>query len=338
MEPWRKVRMVRLASAAVVAACASPGERAEDISRLTPATYVFTCAGDYRFSARVTADSVHLGRSEGDVSLPQVEAASGARYTAGGVTFWSKGMAAALETPAGSHRDCTGVLAETPWAVARLLGNDFRAVGQEPGWMVEIDEGRGMHVIADYGEVDFQTPAPSTRRSDDGTIVHTARTSDHAVTITITDVECQDVMSGEEFPVSVTLELDGREYRGCGRTLDGTGESMLTAFLWTLSEIGGEPAGVEGIRAPELQFDDGEMRVSGFTGCNRLAGAFELRGDRLSLSEPLMTTRMACADPRGGELERRFVELLARVDRFSTAGGMLTLYDGEEPLARFSRP
>lgn len=37
--------------------------------------------------------------------------------------------------------------------------------------------------------------------------------------VEIRGVPCQDVMSGEEFEVSVTIKQTDRELRGCGRAL-----------------------------------------------------------------------------------------------------------------------
>jgi heat shock protein HslJ/membrane-bound inhibitor of C-type lysozyme len=327
------------AGALLLAGCGMSRAPAEEAVRLAAGdTWVYDCGGGYGFVVHVLADSVRLTRDEGAVTLPRVEAAPGARYSAGGVTFSSRGVEASLEQGGRSWRNCRGQRAETVWAVSRLLGNEFRAVGQEPGWMVEIDPGRRMHVLLDYGEIDLFTSRPERVAGPGDSTVYQARTGRGEVVVTILARPCADVMSGEAFPATVRLSFEGRIYDGCGRPLDGQAESVLTASRWTLMEIDGEPAGYDGGSPPELQLTEAESRLSGSTGCNGISGRWVREGDGLRFPEPIATTRRACADPRGNRLEQSFLAVLARTDRFSIEDGVLTLFGGAEVLARFSRP
>jgi uncharacterized membrane protein len=95
---------------------------------------------------------------------------------------------------------------------------DFRAIGQEPGWLMEIEGGQ-ITLAMDYGERRVTAPAPEPETPRAGLVIYRVRTPEHAITITIEDRPCQDIMSGEAFPSAVTVVLDGREYRGCGRAL-----------------------------------------------------------------------------------------------------------------------
>ncbi|MGQ0640459.1 MAG: COG3650 family protein [Gemmatimonadaceae bacterium] len=108
--------------------------------------------------------------------------------------------------------------ANVPWDDARRRGVDFRAIGQEPGWMVEIDHETSIYVLADYGEKKVTTPVPAPRDSA-GTTIYNVRTEAHHLTIRIQLVACADAMSGEQMTHTVTINLDGTEYRGCGRDL-----------------------------------------------------------------------------------------------------------------------
>jgi uncharacterized membrane protein len=104
------------------------------------------------------------------------------------------------------------------WHKAKLRGVAFRAIGQEPGWLLEITNGIEILLVTDYGEHSSRYPYvepivhQEERRTefimgDDGTIVE------------IRGVPCRDSMSGEEFEVSVTIKQTDRELRGCGRAL-----------------------------------------------------------------------------------------------------------------------
>ena len=72
-----------------------------------------------------------------------------------------------------------------------------------------------MHVLADYGEIQFMTPAPTVERSEGEAVYRTAR-----VVLRVREQPCQDIMSGEEFPAIAVLELDGRVLEGCGQALN----------------------------------------------------------------------------------------------------------------------
>lgn len=95
---------------------------------------------------------------------------------------------------------------------------DFRAIGQEPGWLMRI-EGGEIYLEVDYGERRVTAPAPPPETPRKGLTIYRVRTPKQAITITIEDRPCQDIMSGQSFPATVTVVLDGREYRGCGRPM-----------------------------------------------------------------------------------------------------------------------
>jgi putative lipoprotein len=106
-----------------------------------------------------------------------------------------------------------------PWQEARDRGIDFRAVGQEPGWFLEIDNGKSMRLVYDYAQREAITPVPDpvARR---GSTTYDATTEAHRLRVIIEDTSCNDAMSGEAFPRTVTVEIDGRSLRGCGRPLE----------------------------------------------------------------------------------------------------------------------
>jgi len=89
--------------------------------------------------------------------------------------------------------------------------------------------------------------------------------------------------------------------------------------------LGGAPVEVaERQHEPHLIFALHEMRVSGSGGCNRIAGPFELDGDKLRLRR-LASTRMACQS--GMEQEDRFLRALETVERYAVRGSHLDLLD-----------
>lgn len=113
-------------------------------------------------------------------------------------------------TPSAERRD--------PWREAGERGIDFRAVGQEPGWYLEIDAGRSLRLVYDYGERNVVTSAPVASTGAERT-TYTGKTGTDVVTVIVEDRPCEDVMSGEPSPNTVTVTVEGRELRGCGRPL-----------------------------------------------------------------------------------------------------------------------
>ena len=103
-----------------------------------------------------------------------------------------------------------------PWQEARRRGIDFRAVGQEPGWLLEIDHEGSLRLAYDYAQrsVTAPTPAPATTSA---TTTYRATPDGHDLSVVIERRPCQDVMSGEPFPASVSVTIDGRTLHGCGR-------------------------------------------------------------------------------------------------------------------------
>lgn len=105
-----------------------------------------------------------------------------------------------------------------PWREARDRGVDFRAVGQEPGWFLEITDGDSILLALDYGQRRMVLPAPIPERDPEvEALVYRTATDSQQVMIAIRGEPCQDIMSGESFPASVRVEVDGESFDGCGR-------------------------------------------------------------------------------------------------------------------------
>lgn len=149
------------------------------------------------------------------LTLLHAESASGARYSNGTDTFWNKGREATFERH--GHTEMCRERRE-PWQEAADRGVDFRAVGQEPGWFLEIDNEKQIRVVYDYAE--HQVIAPVTSPATKGNIVfYDMMVDSQRVLITIEETPCSDAMSGEAFPRSVAVTIGTRTLRGCGRDI-----------------------------------------------------------------------------------------------------------------------
>ena len=208
-------KLLAICGVLMLAGCRSPTDQPPvEPPPAAPVTARFECeSGIVRTTFH--EDRVVLEFSERTLTLPHLAAASGARYGDGTTTFWNKGNEATLELD-GRSLLCR-VLAN-PWQNARERGIDFRAVGQEPGWYLEIDDGKWMRLFYDYAERQATTPVP-VPVTNGGTTTYDAVTEAHRLRVIIEERECSDTMSGERFPRTVTVTLDGRSLRGCGRPL-----------------------------------------------------------------------------------------------------------------------
>jgi putative lipoprotein len=187
---------------------------------------VWTC-GDMTFEAAfdVPGERVELALPSGTVSLPLAQSASGARYGDHlGNEFWTKGDQGTLVRQGSSEKlDCirqdTPPEAGSPWDRAKKRGIAFRAVGNEPGWLVEVGPGDApkLHAELDYGgkQVDV-----AQAMSLSGLMGYAGKAADGTkVRLVLERRECNDGMSDAKYPVNAMLDVGGTTYRGCGRFL-----------------------------------------------------------------------------------------------------------------------
>lgn len=111
-----------------------------------------------------------------------------------------------------------------------------------------------------------------------------------------------------------------------GATLENT--------YWKLMRIGTTGVFVaERQREPHLILHPSAGRISGSGGCNRLAGSYQVDGDRITFGQ-MVGTMMACPD--GMEHERAFHDVLGKAARWRIEGERLELLDAKgENLASF---
>lgn len=220
-------RIIGVAGLAALLLCAAASAwaggppRAGDGEDDTPPigrTWVHDCPAGPSFTVEVWMDRVRLFAPGGPVALPRAISASGARFAEGPWAYWSKGRDARIETPDGEWHDCAGREIADPWQAARLRGVTFRAIGQEPGWVVEIGPDR-MVALLDYATRSRVAPAPDPASEGEATVWR-VRAQETEIRVVSRPVPCRDAMSGEAFAQSVTLREGGTVWRGCGRFLD----------------------------------------------------------------------------------------------------------------------
>lgn len=133
-----------------------------------------------------------------------------------------------------------------------LAGRAIHALGQEPGWMVDVDPDAETVFILDYGTdtVTAATPAPfvdgeatvdeSAVSGDtavggdamadvggprEGGLVYRVESADPPLVLTLFVQDCTDAMSGHPFPYTAVLRIGDRELRGCAEPRTEAGSS-----------------------------------------------------------------------------------------------------------------
>lgn len=112
---------------------------------------------------------------------------------------------------------------------------------------------------------------------------------------------------------------------------------LLYNYKWYVSDLEGKPYLYSGKNNEEtyLSFSKKDViKVSGFTGCNRLMGTAELNDKNALKFSPLATTKMAC--PGSDNMESVFLTALSKVTNYTVINDQLQLKNGDSVLAVFN--
>lgn len=194
------------------------GANFEDMNKHT-ATFSYDCATGDTVTATISDNYAWLFLPYDTVKLQLRPSASGAKFSNGNITYWSKGQEAVILTVNGDHIHCINDRQKAVWEHAKLKGVDFRAVGNEPGWHLELGPKQIVYT-GDYGNTVYSFPAapPSTDVTKRQTVYESTNT-DTDIRILIEGKECSDTMSDIRFESTVTIWVDNNVLHGCGRSL-----------------------------------------------------------------------------------------------------------------------
>lgn len=180
-------------------------------------TFVFECEDQFHFVARADDQSAWIFLPKATTKAQKVAVNL---YRGDEVLFRLNGQDAMLEIPQGKYTRCSNDRRRAIWEHAKLNGADFRAVGNEPGWTLEIRSQSRIVLVTDYGagRYDFNLPQPLIDVASATTVYDVAQDGETMV-LTITAESCRDSMSGEQFESTVNIVMNERLLRGCGRAL-----------------------------------------------------------------------------------------------------------------------
>lgn len=174
--------------------------------------------GDLGVMARRTAAAGTLELAANGMRWSLRAPDGGRRYAdASGTAFQHDGTTARLALRGEPERDCVPARQPSPWNRALLAGTDFRAVGNEPGWYVEVDRetSPALQATLAYGEKQVR----ATRVETTATGFAGVDAQGQRVELAIERTPCTDGMSGQRFEATARLRAGGTIYEGCGAYL-----------------------------------------------------------------------------------------------------------------------
>jgi len=183
--------------------------------------FVYVCADGTRFVSKLKGARLWLFLPDKTLALKPRRSSAGLVYSNAGVTLADIGKKhARLRIDGQPKQDCLLDRRQSVWESAKLNGVDFRAVGNEPGWYLEIRNSRSITLVSNYATETYRFTAPQpVVDQQTGSAFYRMQGNGHELTVTLRAASCQDSMSGESFETSVELRLDGQVLKGCGRAL-----------------------------------------------------------------------------------------------------------------------
>ncbi|SDH25128.1 hypothetical protein [Halanaerobium congolense] len=109
------------------------------------------------------------------------------------------------------------------WEKAKAEGVHFRAVGNEPGWLVEIIDDKRIRFVNDYGKLEMKAPVDDLWVGPAGEDkIYYVENDAIQFQVIIMKKSYQDTMSGENYPYQVRVVFPNKSYIGGGRVLIST--------------------------------------------------------------------------------------------------------------------
>ncbi|GAA5187433.1 hypothetical protein [Ferrimonas gelatinilytica] len=199
--------------ALTLAACSSEPNKAE----IPPVTYLLEC-DTFEYVARSDGERLWLFLPGETLALPRV---SQGRYQNEDLAWQAEGEAYRLSGWQGVDHLCRNNPRKAIWEHAKLNGVDFRAVGQEPPWVLEMS-GTSVHLWQGYERTERVLRVMEQTQSSAERPQTRYRLEDRdgqTWLLRLSPGHCADPMSGERFETRVELETEGTQYAGCGHAL-----------------------------------------------------------------------------------------------------------------------
>ena len=208
----------------LLAGCASSPVTKNEPDQRLPVTskegsaFYYQCDNQFGFAAHGTENGITVELKNRPVTLNLNSVESGFHYSSGNISLQGKGDQAYFND--GNRRYmCQIDRRKSIFEDARYRGAEVIAMGNEPGWKLELNRTGDMVYVGDYGTVSIRLPTPRSSHANKLPLVFAAKGAEHSLWLSIEERHCVDSMKGDDFDVSVSLVVDGRPLTGCGMIL-----------------------------------------------------------------------------------------------------------------------
>ena len=196
-----RFRLLTLCSCLLLYACtAEPIAQAISAHPGAVKTYVYLCEGeDKSIVVTIDGDRGHLFSYQLSQALarePEANAFSGSDvyYRPDNPPGLAPGQSAEITIRGVRHENCTNNPRAAVWEAAKLRGVDYRALGQEPAWQLEISTDKGFLLLTGYGadRVEFPYVEPEVNQAQ-RTTRYASQQRGNRIDITIKGEKCTEV-------------------------------------------------------------------------------------------------------------------------------------------------
>lgn len=208
---------------------------------------------------------------------------------------------------------------------------DFKATGNEPFWLLEIDFDKFMHFKTLNG-FEITTPVPeATKAADANAMRYKALTEQGELIVQIAKRECINDMSGKKSNYSVSIDVknnsdkDYTSYKGCGEYF----ADYRINDIWVLESINNKPVDKVNFTKEFLRLEINlvQKKAFGSGGCNSFTGDAEVMGKKIKFGNLAVTT-MACLDMK---FENNYIKGLSNhtIPYFITPGKLQMQFNSD---------
>jgi uncharacterized membrane protein len=208
------------------ASSSDSGSSTSSSSTSSSSTYSYRCEGeDQTIVVTLNGDRGHLFSRQASQAIQRQP---GNSAFAGDDVYYlpdqppglAPGQTAEITIKGEKLLNCKNNPRAAAWEGAKLRGVSYRAIGQEPTWLLEIDRDKGFLLVTRYGENRQQFPyVEPVTDTVQRTSSYASEANGDGITITIRGGDCRDSMSGEAFSSQVEISWREQQLRGCGRAL-----------------------------------------------------------------------------------------------------------------------
>jgi uncharacterized membrane protein len=181
-------------------------------------TYVFECDNEYYFVARIEDEIAWLFLKDETVRLSKKTVSPDEKYNDENISFSIIDDEAILQVNNTDIHNCKNNRRKAIWEHAKLNGVHFRAVGNEPGWILEISE--DIIFVTNYGKDKYSFSISETESNPELRVTYyKASNKTNDLIVKLSGEKCHDSMSDDAYETNVSVMLDDKQYSGCGRAL-----------------------------------------------------------------------------------------------------------------------